>query len=505
MDMDAVIYIRVSTEEQASGGTSLATQEASCRDWCQRNHANVVHVYRDAGETAKTANRPQFIAMVDWCRKHRPDYVVVWKFDRWARNSTDHAIYAAHLAKGGTRLVSATEGCEDNPAGRLLETILSGVAQFDNEVRAERVRHSMKAVAMSGGWCSVAPFGYKLSRSGRIPILVEHPDKAPAVVEMFKGIASGRRNVVQTIAYARDHGLQGSQVRQLLRSPVYAGFLKSPLTDNKEIPAAFMGIISRDLFDDVQAVLGTPQLNNRMQQRDEFVLNRIARCATCGKLLVSSWSTGHGGRYAYARCRTAGHLSMRLEKLQSGFMAMLIRDAQAFSPMLDRLHKHIGAVVSDRKDASTKVANGAHARIMRINDQMSKLASAWSEGLIPDNIFREKQQALMRQQKENEFQLYRKNNFYDDVDAACMKAMSLIRDPAGLWARMDGESRRRFVAILFQRGIIVDRAGNVEPAKGSGFTGLLSGFSADNSEVAYLAGIASNFISVVGRLLELAA
>jgi DNA invertase Pin-like site-specific DNA recombinase len=60
----AVIYTRVATEDQV-GGTSLDTQERACREWCERNGAEVLNVYVDAGESAKTAARPAFLRLVE--------------------------------------------------------------------------------------------------------------------------------------------------------------------------------------------------------------------------------------------------------------------------------------------------------------------------------------------------------------------------------------------------------------------------------------------------------
>jgi hypothetical protein len=88
----AVIYARVSTAEQVDGKTSLTTQEAECRTWCERHGYDVAKVYTERGESAKTSDRPQLIHLLTDCAKLRPAIVIVWKFDRWARNSDDHAV-----------------------------------------------------------------------------------------------------------------------------------------------------------------------------------------------------------------------------------------------------------------------------------------------------------------------------------------------------------------------------------------------------------------------------
>ena len=74
----AVIYVRVSTDEQ-SGPVNLLNQEKRCRDFCQQQGWPVVEVFTDPGESARTADRPEFQRMIRFCKAHRGEigYVVV--------------------------------------------------------------------------------------------------------------------------------------------------------------------------------------------------------------------------------------------------------------------------------------------------------------------------------------------------------------------------------------------------------------------------------------------
>src|SRR5688572_3572923 len=89
--MRAVIYCRVSTKEQAES-LSLQSQERACRQGCDREALDVVQVFIEAGESAKTSNRTQLARMLQFCQSARPriDFVVVYRVDRFARNSLDH-------------------------------------------------------------------------------------------------------------------------------------------------------------------------------------------------------------------------------------------------------------------------------------------------------------------------------------------------------------------------------------------------------------------------------
>lgn len=57
--MRAVIYCRVSTQEQTSN-LSLPVQERACRDYCTREQMSVERVFIECGESARTTERPEF-------------------------------------------------------------------------------------------------------------------------------------------------------------------------------------------------------------------------------------------------------------------------------------------------------------------------------------------------------------------------------------------------------------------------------------------------------------
>lgn len=56
----AVLYIRVSTDEQAEDALNLINQETRCRRFCEQKGLTVVKVFTDAGESARSSDRPEF-------------------------------------------------------------------------------------------------------------------------------------------------------------------------------------------------------------------------------------------------------------------------------------------------------------------------------------------------------------------------------------------------------------------------------------------------------------
>src|SRR5262249_22472283 len=187
----AVLYCRVSDPRQAEN-LSLPTQEATCRQYCERHGYEVARIFVDAGEDAKTANRTEFQALLTYCRerKHQIHAMVVYSLNRFSRNQADHHAVAALLRGMGISLRSATEPIDDTPAGKFMEGVLSAVAQFDNDVRSARVRDGMRASRERGRFVHVAPLGYiNAARRKNGPSLVIDPVRGPLVRQAFELIA----------------------------------------------------------------------------------------------------------------------------------------------------------------------------------------------------------------------------------------------------------------------------------------------------------------------------
>ena len=194
--MKAVIYLRVSTKEQAEEGYSIPAQAEACRRFIADKGWELADEYVDRGESARTADRPQLQAMLARLNDDPSiDYLVVHKLDRLARNLEDHAAIRAALRKAHVQLHSVTETLEDSASGKLVEGILASIAEFYSANLGQEIRKGMDQKAAQGGWPVRAPFGYRNVRRdgpGRRGESVLEPDpQAPLVVWAFERYATG--------------------------------------------------------------------------------------------------------------------------------------------------------------------------------------------------------------------------------------------------------------------------------------------------------------------------
>lgn len=127
------IYVRVSHRDQ-----SHASQLPDLERWVEA-HDGRVEWYKDTF-TGKTMNRPGMDRLLDALRSGRLSRIVVWRLDRLGRTTKGLCQLFDELREQRVDLVSIKDGFSlDSPAGRLHARILASVAEYETEIRAERV------------------------------------------------------------------------------------------------------------------------------------------------------------------------------------------------------------------------------------------------------------------------------------------------------------------------------------------------------------------------------
>ena len=331
--MKAVIYIRVSTVGQVDN-YSLNDQEAECRKYCEREGWEVTQVFREEGASAKTANRPQLNALITYCSIHKKEIskVVVYKFDRFARDAGDHHSVKAQLAMFGVQVRSVREPFDDSPMGRFSENLAASVAQLDNDVRSERARNGMLNGAKEDGrWLFPAPFGYISTPGKRSPSLIPDPRHSQHIKYAFEQASLGVKTKASILKEVTDMGLRTNKGKplskqsfnNLLKNPIYIGVIKI-----KGYPEVFQGdfeaIVTTELYEKANNVASFQKDIEHSQMTELFPLKGFITCELCKRKLTGSFSKGRTKKYGYYRSLNDGcETKVRKERLEEMFIERL--------------------------------------------------------------------------------------------------------------------------------------------------------------------------------------
>jgi len=165
--MKAVGYARVSTDKQADFGVSLEAQAEKVRAMAVVQGAELVDVIVDAGESAKSLNRPGMARLLGLVDAGAVDTVIIAKLDRLTRSVADLAELLKRFERRGVSLVSVADSLDTrSAAGRLVLNVMVSVSQWEREAIGERTRDAMHHKRANGERVGTIPFGFRAAMDG---------------------------------------------------------------------------------------------------------------------------------------------------------------------------------------------------------------------------------------------------------------------------------------------------------------------------------------------------
>ena len=167
--LKVVGYVRVSTEEQAVDGVSLAAQRAKLVAYASLYDLDLVEIVEDAGESAKTLNRDGLRTALGLIDAGRADGLLIAKLDRLSRSVVDwNTLIEGYFGeRAGKQLFSVADSIDTRTAaGRMVLNILMVVSQWEVEVISERTSAALQFKRSKNERVGTVPYGYDLAADG---------------------------------------------------------------------------------------------------------------------------------------------------------------------------------------------------------------------------------------------------------------------------------------------------------------------------------------------------
>jgi site-specific DNA recombinase len=150
----AILYARVSTEEQVRSGYSLAQQLEALRDYAFREGYEVLEEVADLGQSGATLERPGMDRVRDLVAAGGVSVVLAQDRDRFAREPAYHYILRHEFEEHGTRIRALNDRGDESPEGELTDGILDQLAKYEWAKLGERTRRGKLRTAREGSFCA---------------------------------------------------------------------------------------------------------------------------------------------------------------------------------------------------------------------------------------------------------------------------------------------------------------------------------------------------------------
>ena len=285
------IYTRISSKSQEEG-TSLETQKELGIQ--KSKDLGMKHKLWNEGAQSShhedLLNRPKIVELLQDIESGKVKHLFVYNNDRLSRNDQTQFIIKNAIMKNGVMLYTK-DGTYDlnNPTDKLMKSLLDGVAEYDNAIRAERSRLGKMNKVRNGGWYGAPPpYGYEVV-DGKLAI---HPEESKTVKRIYnwfnkgKPIAEIKSILDKEGITARRGGLfQTQSINRLMQNTHHIGYYT--YTDKKTgetIPCVCPPIVDETVWNNVQEIrkkiFARKGQNNRTQRF--YLLRNLMYCEECG-------------------------------------------------------------------------------------------------------------------------------------------------------------------------------------------------------------------------------
>lgn len=417
-----MIYLRVSTDRQAEKDLSLPTQLEACRQFAKKNDLEVVKIFEDAGESARTSDRPAFLEMIDFCLTHSKSLnlkaVICWDTSRFARNRYDALLHKKQLEKKGIKALFASQTIGEGPEGELLEGFLELVDEFYSKALSRNIIRGMEENTRRGFFNGAkTPFGYQIVKvpdgKGNMKGKLEIDDHdAETVKTIFRLYLEGYGYKALAEELAK-RGLQNrngnplctKSVETILGNVAYTGTLRFRriFVENAHPP-----IVSKEVFEAVKVArqARSPGRLPGRQQSSPMLFSGLLFCRECGQKLTCERTFKPTKAYTYYSCssfktkRVSCPVRLRfdadkLDRFLLDQIAERILNDSNIKQILLGLMKLRAELLNQTRSKTMKL----RSEINGVQKKIDNLVEAVADGTLPKDLVQGRLQKL-REEKE---------------------------------------------------------------------------------------------------------
>lgn len=286
------LYARKSTEQDEKQALSIESQVNEMKAIAEREGLDITDIRRESHSAKASGNRPVYKEILEDIRRGRFNGILVWHPDRLSRNAGDLGELVDLMdQKALVEIRTYGQTFTNTPSEKFLLMILCSQAKLENDNKSINVKRGMRARCEMGLWPAPAPTGYlNEKRSDRKGHVLVDPDRAPVIKQMFEKVAyekwSGRKLYhwlkfdLNFKTATGNKNLTLGNIYVLLQNHFYYGTFEYPKNSGNWYKGIHKPLITKELFDLVQAQLKGNVLKTR--QEKEFAFTRLMKCGLCG-------------------------------------------------------------------------------------------------------------------------------------------------------------------------------------------------------------------------------
>ena len=373
---------RVSTEEQALHGDSLAAQETALVEFANNNNMKIYKIYRDEGFSARkpVLKRPAMLELLKDVESGKIDQILVTKLDRWFRNVGEYhkiqEILERHNVSWKTILEDYNTATAD---GRLKVNIMLSVAENEADRTSERIKFVFQSKIARKEVIIPAqnvPFGYKVEVIDGIRRLVKDEETREITEYFFNEVLStSTRNAIILTQDKYNIHREHKAWYAMCKNELYTGTYKG-------VANYCEPYIAQNQYDEINE----RGKKFRTAKNDRaYLFTGLIVCPNCGRRMISKFCVGGGGvEHYYYRCPNS---------ITKQCNTKMIAEKKAEKYILENVKKELESFIISHETSEPKLKKTVN-NAEKLKEQLRRVNVSYQLGNMEDDEYIKKTKEL---------------------------------------------------------------------------------------------------------------
>ncbi len=471
--MKAVIFARVSTQEQETDGHSIDAQIAKLREYCARNSLEVIKEY-EVVESSTRGERPEFYKMIDFVNAQKGQVaLVVDKVDRLQRSFTELPILDK-LRKENKLVIHFLDigkmDSDSNSQQISFYQMSVVMANAYTNAISDNVKRSIIHKLNNGEYIGKAPLGYLNVRdeNDKSNIIIDE-SRAYLVQKMFEIYSTGSVSLGDLEKFANRHNLTNhffkgreskpitkNVISNILKNPFYCGqiYVKKY---NKFYPHKYQPLISKALFDKCQEIgLERSAANNRIQaiqtSGKDFVFRSLIKCVVTGRTVSSDRKEAKKNKNTYLVTWSPDDIKKKIYVPEDQILKQVsdvFKSIAVPKSMLDEITSYLQQSHEAEKQYHGQKLISLRKEKDSIKDKINRLLDLHLERVISKEEYHSKKEDLERQLAKVKTEQEMHENADGGFKDAVVTAFNLANKASELFESSKTSEKRELINFVF--------------------------------------------------------
>ncbi len=485
-DIRYFLYARRSKEksDKEEKVASTESQKKEMLEVAERDGLHIVKIFEETKSAKTPYIREEFNKMIKQIEAGKANGILCWKIDRLARNPVDEGTIKYLLQKGIIKNIKSSDRDWYPDDNSLLSSVEFGVATQYSRDLSKHVKRGLRAKAEDGHRPSLAPTGYKNSRThekGKETVLVDD-DRFDTVRKIFDLMLTGNYTTRQLTIIARDEFKMTTRKRNnpiclshmyaLLSNPFYYGDYEFPAGSGLWHHGKHKPMITKEEYDRVQFLIG--RKGKERPHTHEFSFTGLMHCGECGAQItaeekIKRQQNGNVHRYVYYHCTkridkncSQGSIEVKdLEKQIAKFLKNIEIPRSFHDWALETLKEMNEAEKKDRSKMLFQKQDLYNKCVKKIDTLLEmRLAEQ-----INNEDYKAKKSELEQEKTHLKSYLDEINERVDDWLKKVESALDLAETACSEFERGDLKKKRQIISSLGYNHLLKDKILNIQLEK----------------------------------------